>query len=197
MSVDVRADDQSVRSPGIFGMRFEGAPYPLGLEKALSRQQAAASSALVSRSRAVPAGGRRSKPSPRFFSLGRTRFRGPAGRSAGLKGSTGRTAQRSRASAPITLGGGPVPVAASAVQMKNPGAGWPRGSGSARIADYLLFRITSRCTWRKRQCSQGSGGRLPRQHPRKRHPVCGGVEVGRRGHWPRSGPFHRRRPICN
>ena len=31
-------------------------------------------SALVSRSRAMPAGGRRSKPSPRFLSLGRTRF---------------------------------------------------------------------------------------------------------------------------
>ena len=42
-----------------------------------SRRQSAASSALVSRSRAVPTGGRRSKPSPRFFALGTTRFPPP------------------------------------------------------------------------------------------------------------------------
>ena len=33
----------------------------------------------------MPAGGRRFKPSPRFFTIGGTRFRGPAGRGAGLK----------------------------------------------------------------------------------------------------------------
>ena len=44
----------------------------------------ATSSALVSRSRAMPAGGRRSKPSPRFFTIDGTRFRGPAGRGAGV-----------------------------------------------------------------------------------------------------------------
>ena len=43
-----------------------------------SRRQTAASSALVSRSRAMPTGGRRSKPSPRFFALGTTRFPPPA-----------------------------------------------------------------------------------------------------------------------
>ena len=43
-----------------------------------SRRQSAASSALVSRSRAMPTGGRRSKPSPRFFALGTTRFSPPA-----------------------------------------------------------------------------------------------------------------------
>ena len=42
-----------------------------------SRRQSAASSALVSRSRAMPTGGRRSKPSPRFFALGTTRFPPP------------------------------------------------------------------------------------------------------------------------
>ena len=42
-----------------------------------SRRQSAASSALVSRSRALPTGGRRSKPSPRFFALGTTRFPPP------------------------------------------------------------------------------------------------------------------------
>ena len=50
-----------------------------------SRWHGAVSWALVSRSRAVPAGGRRSKPSPRFFAIGGTPFRGPAGRGAGLK----------------------------------------------------------------------------------------------------------------
>ena len=34
---------------------------------------------------AVPAGGRRSKPSPRFCSSGSTRFRGPVGRGAGRR----------------------------------------------------------------------------------------------------------------
>ena len=38
-----------------------------------------ASSAVVSRSRAMPAGRRRSKPSPRFFRVGGIRFRSPAG----------------------------------------------------------------------------------------------------------------------
>ena len=42
-----------------------------------SRRQSAASSALVSRSRAMPTRGRRSKPSPRFFALGTTRFPPP------------------------------------------------------------------------------------------------------------------------
>ena len=41
---------------------------------AASPWHGATSSALVSRSRAMPAGGRRSKPSPRFFSVGETRF---------------------------------------------------------------------------------------------------------------------------
>ena len=40
-----------------------------------SSRDGAASSALVSRSRAMPAGGRRSKPSPRSFSAGVARFR--------------------------------------------------------------------------------------------------------------------------
>ena len=40
--------------------------------------QGPASSAQVSRSRAMPAGDRRSRPSPRFFAIGGTRFRGPA-----------------------------------------------------------------------------------------------------------------------
>ena len=40
-----------------------------------SRWYGAASSALVSRSRAVPTGGRRSKPSPRFLCVSGTRFR--------------------------------------------------------------------------------------------------------------------------
>ena len=40
--------------------------------------------ALVSRSRAMPAGGRRSKPSPRFFTIDGTRLRGPPGRGAGV-----------------------------------------------------------------------------------------------------------------
>ena len=43
----------------------------------------AAPSALVSRSRAMPAGGRRSKPSPRLFSLGDVRFRAPLGARCG------------------------------------------------------------------------------------------------------------------
>ena len=43
-----------------------------------SHWHGAASSALVSRSRAVPAGGRRSKPSPRLFSLREVRSPGPA-----------------------------------------------------------------------------------------------------------------------
>ena len=38
------------------------------------RSHGAASSELVSRSRAMPTGGRRSKPSPRFFLVGSTRF---------------------------------------------------------------------------------------------------------------------------
>ena len=32
----------------------------------------------------MPAGGRRSKPSPRFFTIGGTWFRGPPGRGAGV-----------------------------------------------------------------------------------------------------------------
>ena len=44
----------------------------------------AESSALVSRSRAMPAGGRRSKPSLRFFTIGGTQFRGPPGLGAGV-----------------------------------------------------------------------------------------------------------------
>ena len=43
-----------------------------------SRWQGPASSAPVSRSRAMPTGGRRSKPSPRFFSVGDTRLRPPS-----------------------------------------------------------------------------------------------------------------------
>ena len=43
---------------------------------------------------AVPTGGRRSKPSPRLFSVSDGSF-AAFGRDAGLKGPTGRTAQRS------------------------------------------------------------------------------------------------------
>ena len=50
-----------------------------------ARWQGAASPPLVSRSRAMPAGGRRSKPSPRSFSFGSTRFGGPAGRAASCR----------------------------------------------------------------------------------------------------------------
>ena len=55
------------------------------------RWQGVASSAMVSRSRAMPVGDRRSKLSPRSFSFGSTRFRGPVGCGAGLKAPTGRT----------------------------------------------------------------------------------------------------------
>ena len=52
--------------------------------------------ALVSRSRAMPAGGRRSKPSPRFFSVSDGSF-AAGGRDAGLKAPTGRTGRCSQA----------------------------------------------------------------------------------------------------
>ena len=52
---------------------------PTGRRVRNSAWDGAASSAQVSRSRAMPAGGRRSKPSPRFFSLSEVRFRAPLG----------------------------------------------------------------------------------------------------------------------
>ena len=83
------------------------------------------------------------------------------------------------------------------VQRKNPGAGWPRGSGSAGIADYLLFRVTSRCTWRRRRGNQASGHRHRPRPPEARSQNPRPSPTGLRDRRPRSDPSDRRRPMCN
>ena len=65
-----------------------------GGRRSLARPRFAQVPLLARLWRAVPTGGRRSKPSPRFFPMG-TRFAALGGRGAGLKAPTGRTGRRS------------------------------------------------------------------------------------------------------
>ena len=138
---------------------------------------------------------------------GSTRFRSSAGRDAGRRPAfplsralhVGRRYDRFRCRAPSGRRAGcGFAAVTTRVQMKNPGAGWPRGSGSAGIADYLLFRVTSRCTWRRRRANQPSGHRRRRSRsPQARSQNPRPSPTGLRDRRPRSDPSDRRRPMCN
>ena len=127
-----------MKTPGGALERVSGRGIPCWERLRHSRWQGAASSALVSRSRAMPVGDRRSKPSPRFSTIGGTRFRSPPGRGAGQFSRWGREHRRS-------LTGGTTAPAEDAPSDNHRGmwrvAASPAAGGRSQVGLLTFFRF--------------------------------------------------------